>query len=201
LLYTTFNPDQPAVGGWAWAMVAFLLGSRTQTVPSYGPRRWPRLASSSLLAIIGAVGAERLIADAAAARCLSEGIAGRFQTSESACQIAMSLSPYECGYRTALADLLLRSDARRSADLLRPCLDLEPANAAVHHGLGQALLHAGTSSDSVEALRELKTAVDLAPWSEAYARDLRFAAPARERARDGEAGGAEHPPRLDDRVP
>jgi O-antigen ligase len=177
LVLLTVGFDQPGVGAWAWALAGFLLVEpRPTPLPSTLSARWKRALAASALALLGLVGAQRVIADAAFAECLSMGILGRFSEVGRACDLALRLSPYECTYRLDLARLLrTRPSAThlRPLSLLDPCLSLEPENASVHHELGLALLVSGQDGPSMDrAISELTLAVRYSPHDPKPRRDL-----------------------------
>jgi O-antigen ligase len=166
LAYLSVNFDQAALAGWAWAMTGFLVTRRPEAVRARPGLRWA--ASAGFLAI-GLFGAQRIVADAAAAECVSRGIQGRLD--ESACDLAVRMSPYECTYRIQMASVTTNYAREKAIAWLRPCLRLEPTNARLHHELGMILSKRGTPAEAAEGTRELIRASVLAPFSASYHRD------------------------------
>src|SRR5262249_12718222 len=91
------------------------------------------------------------------------------------CDRAIRIAPYECDYRVEIAGLLRRFAPEKAVERVRPCLVLEPRNAALHHELGLDLRAVQTATAANEGARELLRASTLAPFSARYRQDAQVA--------------------------
>jgi len=164
-VFLTFNFDQPALGGWAFALGGSLLQRAKARLP-----RGTAGALALATAVLAVIPLWRVGADVLMGRGAEREASGQFTAAVEDFRRAQRMVPHECLYAVKLATTLRLQDPTATAPervtLLEECTRREPRNGFQHHHLGLAFRELGGGEQFINrsrAIVSLARARDLAP--------------------------------------